>query len=336
MAQRIQFRNDTAANWSAANPVLMQGELGLESDTRFYKIGDGTTPWNALPHAILRTLDELTVALMEDQATPSVPDPGKLKFYAKSLGGRMMLRQLGPSGLSTPLQPSFFQNFITLIGPSATSSLSAIGNTVTSVGTISHPGSTEAFGYMANIASAATANITAGTGTATALWRRGALGGGGFFYAARVLFPDANYDETGSGSGSRIFLGMTSATMAQAVASNTPSGSHAGFQRLHVNGSVTDANWHFFTGSGTSTDRTDTGIEFLPGKIYDAYIFCAPSGNVVSWRIDNLTDDLSATGETSTHLPEAVTVLRAGTQLQTVNAVVRNIRLQRLYIESDR
>jgi hypothetical protein len=336
MAQRIQFRNDTLANWTAANPVLAAGELGLESDTRFYKIGDGITPWNDLPYAVLRTLDSIQVAEMGDQATPAVPGPGKLKFYAKSLGGRMMLRQIGPSGLSTPLQPSFFQNSITFIGPSATTALSAIGNSVTSVGTISHPNPSEAYGYMANIASAATVNTTAGTGTASTLWLRGGLGGGGFFFATRAAFPDAGHNETGIGTGTRIFTGMTSLALSAAVASNSPAGHHAGFQRLHVNASTLDENWFFLTGNGVNNHRIDTGLPFLPGKIYDAYIFCPPSGNVISWRIDNLTDDLTASGETSTHLPASDALLRAGIQFQTVNAVVRNLRLQRIYIESDR
>jgi hypothetical protein len=95
----------------------------------------------------------------------------------------------------------FFQNSITFIGPSATTALSAIGNSVTSVGTISHPNPSEAFGYMANIASAASANTTAGTGTASTLWLRGGLGGGGFFFATRAAFPDAGYNETGAGTG---------------------------------------------------------------------------------------------------------------------------------------
>lgn len=47
-AARMQQRRDTAANWTAANPVLADGEIGLESDTGALKIGDGSTAWNAL------------------------------------------------------------------------------------------------------------------------------------------------------------------------------------------------------------------------------------------------------------------------------------------------
>lgn len=53
MAVQIQFRHDTASNWTTANPTLAQGELGLETDTRLYKLGDGQTSWNNLAYGSL-------------------------------------------------------------------------------------------------------------------------------------------------------------------------------------------------------------------------------------------------------------------------------------------
>jgi hypothetical protein len=53
MATRIQKRRDTAANWTAVNPVLAQGEEGIELDTNKEKIGNGTTAWNSLPYKTL-------------------------------------------------------------------------------------------------------------------------------------------------------------------------------------------------------------------------------------------------------------------------------------------
>lgn len=44
----LRFRTDTAANWTAANPILRAGEPGYESDTDKFKIGDGSTVWNSL------------------------------------------------------------------------------------------------------------------------------------------------------------------------------------------------------------------------------------------------------------------------------------------------
>ena len=48
MAQRIQLRNDSTANWAAVNPVLAQGEVGVDVTLGRLKIGDGTTAWNTL------------------------------------------------------------------------------------------------------------------------------------------------------------------------------------------------------------------------------------------------------------------------------------------------
>lgn len=50
MADRIQFRRDTIANWTKANPVLMEGEIGyvLDNDSQ-YKMGNGIDHWNDLP-----------------------------------------------------------------------------------------------------------------------------------------------------------------------------------------------------------------------------------------------------------------------------------------------
>jgi hypothetical protein len=50
MAVRIQLRNDTAANWTDADPVLAAGEFGLETDTNQFKIGDGTSSWTELEY----------------------------------------------------------------------------------------------------------------------------------------------------------------------------------------------------------------------------------------------------------------------------------------------
>lgn len=51
MADRIQLRRDTALNWFNTNPLLTQGELGFETDTKYFKIGDGVTLWNALAYS---------------------------------------------------------------------------------------------------------------------------------------------------------------------------------------------------------------------------------------------------------------------------------------------
>jgi hypothetical protein len=41
-------RRDTAANWTSVNPTLLAGEIGIESNTNKWKVGDGTTAWASL------------------------------------------------------------------------------------------------------------------------------------------------------------------------------------------------------------------------------------------------------------------------------------------------
>lgn len=46
----IQLRQDTAANLTANNPVLLSIEICYETDTKRSKTGDGVTHWNNLQY----------------------------------------------------------------------------------------------------------------------------------------------------------------------------------------------------------------------------------------------------------------------------------------------
>ena len=50
MAYRIVLRQDTAANWTKYNPLLLNGEFGFEEDTDKLKLGDGVHKWRDLPY----------------------------------------------------------------------------------------------------------------------------------------------------------------------------------------------------------------------------------------------------------------------------------------------
>jgi hypothetical protein len=52
MATKIQYRRDTAANWTSTNPTLAPGEVGFETDTGYMKIGSGSTAWTSLPYSV--------------------------------------------------------------------------------------------------------------------------------------------------------------------------------------------------------------------------------------------------------------------------------------------
>lgn len=58
---KIQLRNGTAAEWTAKNPVLLKGEMGIETDTHKIKVGDGSTQWSELAYCGADTNDILNV-----------------------------------------------------------------------------------------------------------------------------------------------------------------------------------------------------------------------------------------------------------------------------------
>jgi hypothetical protein len=47
----IKHRRDTAANWTSANSTLAAGEIGVETDTLKFKVGDGSTAWSSLRYS---------------------------------------------------------------------------------------------------------------------------------------------------------------------------------------------------------------------------------------------------------------------------------------------
>lgn len=50
MTVQIQLRRGTASEWTTANPTLAVGEMGVETDTDLFKIGDGSTAWSSLSY----------------------------------------------------------------------------------------------------------------------------------------------------------------------------------------------------------------------------------------------------------------------------------------------
>jgi hypothetical protein len=79
MATRMQQRRGTAAEWTAADPVLAAGEIGYETDTGKFKFGDGTNTWSNLQafsdaSAIIGAAPE-TLDTLEELATAIANNP---------------------------------------------------------------------------------------------------------------------------------------------------------------------------------------------------------------------------------------------------------------------
>jgi hypothetical protein len=93
------------------------------------------------------------------------------------------------------------------------------------------------------------------------------------------------------------------------------------------------------TKDGTTQTVSPTVLPFAAGNaIMDFFIYCPPYPNntVIYYRIDNVSAGTTAEGTTSATLPAGNTALRAGFQINNIAASARNVRLGRLYVETDK
>jgi hypothetical protein len=63
MVTRMQQRRGLASAWTSANTVLSAGEIGFETDTNKFKIGNGSTAWNSLPYFLNK--NDIEVGLLD-------------------------------------------------------------------------------------------------------------------------------------------------------------------------------------------------------------------------------------------------------------------------------
>lgn len=96
MADIIQIRRDTAANWASVDPTLAQGEFGWEVDTGVLKLGDGSTIYSLLP-AYSGTIE------VQDDGTPIVAAANTVNFTG---GGVTVTDVSGVATVNIPSPPA--------------------------------------------------------------------------------------------------------------------------------------------------------------------------------------------------------------------------------------
>jgi len=78
----IKLHRATAAVWTALNPILADGELAVELDTKNQKLGDGATDWIHLDYLITTALIPATTVVTETSYGQS-STAGSLTTYAR-------------------------------------------------------------------------------------------------------------------------------------------------------------------------------------------------------------------------------------------------------------
>lgn len=123
MADRIQLRRDASTNWTTVNPILADGEVGLEQDTSQFKIGDGVSAWTGLPYGGLKGepgLSAYTIAVengftgTESQWLASLVGPQGPQGL-QGIQGEM--GATGPAGPEGPIGPQGVPGEIGPTGP---------------------------------------------------------------------------------------------------------------------------------------------------------------------------------------------------------------------------
>ena len=92
----LQIRHDTASNWLTRNPVLAQGEYGLETDTYLLKIGDGVLDWEHLPY--LNKLDATYFKHMSEDGSITLSDGFKDEIAALEAAAGQAIEHLTITG----------------------------------------------------------------------------------------------------------------------------------------------------------------------------------------------------------------------------------------------
>lgn len=80
MSVKIQLKRTTASAWTSLNPTLDVGEIGFETDTKKFKIGDGSTAWTSLPYSITANLASGTLNDLGDVTITSAANGDFLRW----------------------------------------------------------------------------------------------------------------------------------------------------------------------------------------------------------------------------------------------------------------
>lgn len=268
-------------------------------------------------------------------ASPATPAADKLNVFARKLGGRMMLAQIGPSGLDTTFQPNLGGNkcalwmppggATTVPGVFGMAALTATGTaTARTVATTNLLTRMTRLGYV----SAATAAALAGAREAVAKYTTGAGSGLGGFYVRYRFAPS----DAANVAGARMFVGLSASTGAPTnVEPNTLVNS------LGVCQLSTSSNLQIYGAGASAGTPVDLGAGFPANGNVAAYelTMFSPAAGGCMWQVTRL--DTGATAEGTFAAVPLGTVLLCHQLWRTNNATALAVGLDicGIYIETD-
>jgi hypothetical protein len=113
----LQLRHGTGSVWTVANPTLAIGELGYETDTGLFKIGDGSDSWTQLPYGGLRGSTGYTGPVGSTTGPTGFTGPTGVTGNTGTTGPT---GSTGPTGVTGNTGPTGFTGPTGITGPTGT------------------------------------------------------------------------------------------------------------------------------------------------------------------------------------------------------------------------
>jgi hypothetical protein len=282
------------------------------------------------------TIYQTFTALLTFQAMssdPATPPSGYEYIYVKDIGGRLMPKWIGPSGVDTPVQPFIGFNRSRLWaaggGTSATTVITASGGGYTASAstyaqTTPATGSLRSKTRFATLASSTTAGNVASVRTPQLEVARET----GFFYTWRGGIAGTMQ------TGQRGFFGLwASASAATNVDPTTSTTAHWG-----ICFALNTGNWKLCWADGTTAGNSDLGASYPLNTtdLIEVVAFVAPGGSSISYRITNLSSSTITTGTSSTNIPGSTAYLAVQNWMtNNATAAAVTFAISSMYLESD-
>lgn len=270
-------------------------------------------------------------------AAQSAPAADLISVAGRKIAGRMMVSQMGPSGLDTTLQPNLGGNKVALWMPpgNGTTVPGVFGMaalTATGTATARTVATTNRFTRMTRLGyvSSATAGSLAGGREAAAKYTvSDGAGNGGFFYRCRFGVSDA-----AAVSGARMFVGFSASTAAPTNVEPSALVNCVGVAQISSSN-----NLQLVYGGASASAPIDLGAGFPANTLstvgYELALFAPQSGGI-HYQVTRLDTGDTASGFLASGIPVGTTLLcHQIWRSNNATALAVGIDICGIYMETD-
>ena len=267
---------------------------------------------------------------------PPAPASGKLRWFAKSRGGRVLPHIIGPSGIDVALQPALFGNTVYMWLPGTGTTLavnfgtSFVARNSGTGAAQAHPAKTST-NAITSLNRATFSTGTSATGSsgiqssATVAWRGNAANLGGFFFFVRFGIETL-------GAGQQVLVGLSALN---AALTGEPSAVN---NTIAIGKDSGDTTWQLITRDTSTVTKINTNCTVTAGQILDFTAFAPPNGTYVTFRlVDAVTGTVYVDNvSVSTNLPSNTVFMYMHAQTRsTSGTTAKLLALNRMYLETD-